>query len=481
VRPFGQTNPTTGTAPDGSTLVAGVTLGSDGRLYGTTVTHGGSGYGTAFAYDLATDSLHTLHHFNGTPSAPIGSLAQDQAGNFYGVTSAGGSPAYGTVFRVDTAGTLSVLHLFQYADGASPQGGLVRGPDGAFYGTTQTGGTHGLGTIFKITSGGVFTSLHSFAAQDTTLGVYPDGYYPQGRLLSAGGLLYGTAQGGGPFHGGVVFSITPSGSFDVVHGFGETDPGSGIAVGGVAPLAGLTVGADGRLYGTTTAGGVHQQGTVFALDGGGNLSVLHQFAIGEGRMPTAAMVPASDGNLYGTTQQGGPGDLGTVFRVNPNTGDFETLHMFSGVDGTFPYAGLVQGTDGAFYGTTSQGGADPSAGDAGTVFRITAQGVLTTVYTFNSSGTSGYTPMGGLLETAPGVFYGTAQRCCFEHPGGCASVRHAERRRHRRRFTHLRDRFGRREGDGCPRQCGDGEFHLYTAGRRERPRHVHLQGQRRDD
>ncbi len=151
---------------------------------------------------------------------------------------------------------------------------------------------------------------------------------------------------------------------------------------GAAPESPVIQASDGNFYGTTSGGGGGSRayGTVFRVTPDGALTTLHSFNLTDGIGPIGGLVEGSDGNFYGTTPQGGthPG-AGTVFVIS-GAGSFSVLHNFDGTDGAGPYAGLVQGTDGNFYGTTISGGPN----GYGTVFKITPAGVLTTLYGFSS-------------------------------------------------------------------------------------------------
>jgi uncharacterized repeat protein (TIGR03803 family) len=174
----------------------------------------------------------------------------------------------------------------------------------------------------------------------------------------------------------------------------------------------LVQGINGDFYGTTSYGGAskackHGCGTVFKMTPSGTLTTLHNFNSTNGADPMAGLVQGTDGNFYGTSYAGGakgicpdPTGCGTVFKMTPS-GTLTTLHSFAGSDGAYPYAGLVQATDGNFYGTTFGGG---SCG--GTIFTITPGGTLTTLYTF-TCGTDGWYPNGGLVQGTDGAFYGT--------------------------------------------------------------------------
>jgi uncharacterized repeat protein (TIGR03803 family) len=179
------------------------------------------------------------------------------------------------------------------------------------------------------------------------------------------------------------------------------------------PVAGLVQGSDGNFYGPTSAGGGHNLGTVFKITPSGTLTTLYSFAGSDGEFPFAGLVQGSDGNFYGTTEQGGANDQGTVFKITPS-GTLTTLYSFAGSDGAEPFAGLVQGSDGNFYGTTQLGGLGPCTGGCGTVFKITPSGALTTLYSF--AGSDGANPDAGLVQGSDGNFYGTT------HQGGANNV-----------------------------------------------------------
>jgi len=135
-------------------------------------------------------------------------------------------------------------------------------------------------------------------------------------------------------------------------------------------------------------------------------TTLHSFDITDGADPYAGLVQATDGNFYGTTIAGGAHGGGTVFKITPS-GTLTTLHSFDVTDGFALVAGLVQATDGNFYGTTNRGGANAS----GTVFKITPSGTLTTLHSFCSKigCTDGQYPEAALVQDTNGTFYGTTR------------------------------------------------------------------------
>src|ERR1700730_2930609 len=180
----------------------------------------------------------------------------------------------------------------------------------------------------------------------------------------------------------VVSQLAEAQTFTTLHSFDGRD-GSG-------PYAGLLQATNGELYGVTSYDGLYDAGTIFKMTPSGTLTTLYNFCpengCTDGALPTLGLVQGSDGEFYGTTSQGGTYGDGTVFKISP-AGTLNTLHSFAGADGNYPAALLIQGFDGKFYGTTVNGGANESCdffgiNGCGTVFSITPAGVLTTIYNF---------------------------------------------------------------------------------------------------
>jgi uncharacterized repeat protein (TIGR03803 family) len=299
----------------------------------------------------------------------------------------------GTMGAADVTGVsiacmsnFSLLHSFSggSGDAANPYHTLIQGSDGDFYGTTLAGGAGNVGTIFKITPSGTATVFYSFA-----------GIPYSGLVQSSDGNIYGTTANGGSSGRGTVFKITPSGTESVLYSFpaGSSDP-----------YTGLIQGSDGNFYGTTGAGGANDDGTVFKITPNGTETILHTFAKtgSDGETPYAGLIQGSDGNLYGTTYFGGAYGFGTVFKVTPG-GTETVLYSFAGgSDGEHPYAAVIQGSDGNFYGTTYQGG----TGGYGTVFMLTPGGSETVLYSFAGGSSDGTYPEAGLTQDSDGNFYG---------------------------------------------------------------------------
>ena len=346
------------------------------------------------------------------PEYPSAWLVQGSDGNFYSTTEYGGASGDGTVFQVTTNGTLTTLVSFNGTNGGYPCAGLVQGSDGNFYGTTPQGGLLGDGTVFQMTPAGVLTTLVSF---NGTNGSYPYA----GLVQGTNGNFYGTTASGGASGMGTVFEMTPAGVLTTLVSFNNTD--------GAVPLGALVQSSDGNFYGTTFQGGNLNYGGIFGNSGAGTvfkmtpsgvLTTLVDFSGGHGENPAGGLVQGTNGSFYGTTSIGGNLSLnsgygfGTVFKMTP-AGALTTLVWLNLANGYNPSAGLVQGSDGNLYGTTDGGG----AGIGGTVFKMTPAGALTTLVSFN--GADGNAPAAPLMRGSDGNFYGTTE---YGGPGGGGTV-----------------------------------------------------------
>ena len=226
-------------------------------------------------------------------------------------------------------------------------------------------------------------------------------------MQGSDGNFYGTTYLGGTNNSGSVFKVNTNGALTSLYSFGTIQDAYGHPLDGTNPKAGLVQGSDGYFYGTTYLGGTPNSpahdgyGTVFKISTNGAMTSLYSFTDGnDGAWPTAGLVQASDGYFYGTTSYGGTGGftygLGTVFKISAD-GALTSLHSFTGGnDGADPEAGLVQGSDGYFYGTT----------EGGTVFKISTNGALSTLYSF-TGGNDGWGLFAGLVRASDGNFYGT--------------------------------------------------------------------------
>jgi uncharacterized repeat protein (TIGR03803 family) len=340
--------------------------------------------------------LTPLHSFNGTDGMGPYRMAVVQGidGNFYGTTENGGVDNYGVVFKLAPDGTLTVLHEFVGTDGEYPSSGLVQDAAGNLYGTTRTGGP-GPGEVYKITPQGTFSVLTGAGGT----GIYAP------LVLHSDGNLYGVTTNGGAPGYGTVFKVGTDGTnLTILHTFCTMTN----CPDGEHPLGGLVEGTDHNLYGTTEYGGANiTYGVVFRITPDGTYTVLHSFAgASDGNLPRGRLLQASDGYLYGTTTSGGSGGAGTIFKIRPDGTNFGLLYTFcpnhqNCIIGGTPESGLIQATDGNFYGTNLYG--------HGFAYKMAPSGAVSLVYTFCTSGgncADGSYPYGELLQGNDGNFYG---------------------------------------------------------------------------
>ncbi len=331
---------------------------------------------------------------------PQGALVEGSGGVLYSTTVDGGANGSGTVFRVSKDGSgYEVLYHFgaNATDGKSPASGLIKGSNGVLYGTTLYGGANASGTVYKLNQdGGGYQIMRNFGASNE------DGVTPFSHLIEGSdGLLYGTTYEGGSNAVGTVFKLDKDGfGYTLLHTFNR------ILGDSQNPLGALMEGSDHSLYGTSARGGTEDAGSVFKLNkDGSGYKVLRSFSAtgADSAGPTADLIEGSDGALYGTTGAGGTNGWGTVFKLNKDGTNYNVLILFGGTNGAYPN-GLIRGIDGKPYGTTGAGG----AGGEGTIFNFREDGsALTVLRDFAATGVEGQSPQAGLILGSDGAFYGT--------------------------------------------------------------------------
>jgi uncharacterized repeat protein (TIGR03803 family) len=347
-------------------------------------------------------TFKALNSFSANTGAqPFGQLLRATNGLFYGTTASGGDNGFGAIYSATTAGALNLVASFDETNGAQPLAGLIQGGDGRLYGTASTGGAFGQGTIFVASADGSLTNLYSF---DGTNGARP--LAP--LTLGVDGNFYGTASAGGVSNLGTIFMLSPAGDFTLLYTF--TGPNGAQPSGGLVQIGGT------NFYGTATSGGAFGYGTVFTFTQPGSFVNLYFFTGGlDGAGPQSGLTLAADGLLYGTTAAGGtnfPGQgSGTVFAIG-TAGGFARRHSFNGTDGASPLGTLVQGAPGVLYGTTAAGGLR----NVGTIFTATVGGGFSNIYSFNG-GADGSGPSAGLTGGTNGNFFGVAPGAGRNHSG----------------------------------------------------------------
>lgn len=322
-----------GGSGDGTFLFGGLTLGAKGNLYG--ITADGGSYGGGIAFELSPTSgggwnetiLYNFGSNSSDGSYSTGNLIRDKSGNLYGTSSMGGANGFGTVFELSPSGgqwNETILCSFEFSDGGyGPNGGLVFDSQGNLYGVT-------IAEVFELSpaADGTWTKtvIHTFNG-------YPDGWNTNGSLVfDKLGNLYGTTFAGGSAttcgqNGcGTVFELSPSGGSwqeTILHNFDNN------GADGVGPEAGVVIGPEGTLYGTTLSGGNsttcgiagYNCGTVFALrntSGGWEERILVDFSQNgaSGYEPQSSLTFGMNGDLFGTTIGGGTHNDGAVYAVN---------------------------------------------------------------------------------------------------------------------------------------------------------------------
>lgn len=361
--------------------------GRTGNFYGLTFRGGQTDDGTAFEV-TAQGKLTDLYSFCLNPTSgcstlngsnPTDALILGVDGNVYGLTYQGGANSNtafcqfgcGTVFKITPGGTVTTVYSFcaqqNCTDGYQPDS-LVQGTDGNFYGTTASGGANTTncelvlnlcGTIFKLTPQGALTTLYSFCSIYSNQNCTDGGSPLPGLVQASNGNFYGTTLfgGAGTSPDGIIFEITPSGNYSLLHTF-RFPAGSS--------LAGLIQASDGDLYGALSSSGSNSAGSIYRVTLSGQVEMLYRFCqqtgCPDGSYPYG-LAPGNDGNIYGVTVQGGLNSnaecstgCGTIFSLSP-AGQFTNLYNFCSMkncaDGFWPAKPMTQGVDGRFYGTTA--------------------------------------------------------------------------------------------------------------------------------
>jgi uncharacterized repeat protein (TIGR03803 family) len=310
------------------------------------------------------------------------------------------------------AQTVNTLYNFSSNNSTQailPAGTMAQGRDGKFYGISQSGNGCCQGWFYKISSTGVLTSLHAMAQSEGT--------NCSGVTFGTDGNFYGTCVSGGLVNGnpgGTLIRVTPTGTVTVLHNFVEV----GTTTDGCSPYSPPIQGIDGSFYGVTLGCGTFSAGTVYKLTLAGAYTELYSFQGGPSdvQYPYGGLVQGTDGNFWGMGYEGGAVDgNGGVFKITP-AGKETLIYSFQGqgIDGQNPYGSLIQGIDGNYYGTTLAGGTE----QFGTVFQLTPKGGEKILYDFPSQADGAY-PRLPLTQGPDSLLYGIATDCAG---GGCGQA-----------------------------------------------------------
>jgi uncharacterized repeat protein (TIGR03803 family) len=340
-------------------------------------------------------TFEALHGFTWEQGArAVGSPIFGANGMLYGIHASGGEQGLGTLYRWSpTDGSFAVVQNFAYSDSgpSAPESGLVMGHDGLLWGTSAFGGAEFRGTLYTMDAYEQVAMRCEFLGESNL-------FSPQGSLVEGKpGIFYGTTRES------VYRFNAGTGKLKELHRFNNATEGSGCE-------SALVWGADGKLWGTNPFGGAASKGTIFRLNADGSgFEVVKAFTQQwDGGSPGGSLLLASDGHFYGVASSAGAFSRGVAYRLTAN-GKFSTVHHFAGGDndGAYPRCALVEGPDGALYGTTVEGGDAPQS--YGTVFRMSRKGKVTILHRFDGTGAGGATPVGALRFGPDGWLYGTNQ------------------------------------------------------------------------
>jgi uncharacterized repeat protein (TIGR03803 family) len=331
--------------------------------------------------------------------------------------------------------TPTVLYEFQGAptDAPSPVGAIAQGRDGNLYGTGTARGANGTGGVWRITPSGT----------ENVLVFFPSTYINcKGLTLGMDGNFYGICTNGGTHNEGLIYTVTPAGVLTDLHDFdfsaqdccplappvlgtdgnfyGSTgDPNAGAdniyritpagvyknlltLSGGYSIPSAVHFASDGNLYGTVaTAPGFGNRGGVFQVTKSGGIKLVYGFVDSSGSFPNSGVIQGTDGKLYGTTSFGATNGNGAIYKVTRG-GSFTELHSTDNATGPANYNDLLQATDGNFYGAAEGGG----SGNQGGLYELTSSGVFSS-FLFTNQTATGSQPFAPLMQHTNGTVYGT--------------------------------------------------------------------------
>ncbi|MCK5774748.1 MAG: T9SS type A sorting domain-containing protein [Bacteroidales bacterium] len=386
----------TGGHPEPNTLLEA----SNGKLYGLTVVGGTNGDGVLFEYDIDSDTYTQKIDFEETTTGrfPYSSLTEATNGHLYGVCKAGGSSSEGTLFEYNiTSGNLSVKVNFSgNSNGGVPMGGLFEASNGILYGMSRMGGENDHGILYG------YDPLSSSFTKKVDFQKLETGQYPEGKLMEASnGKMYGLTLHGGVHD--VGFSQSSGTLFE--YNTGATSVAVkkvfSSSLNGHSPNGGLLLANDGNFYGTTEMGGIHGQGTIYRINATDNTHLkIHDFDGSEnGGKPIGGLIEVENNLLYGMTHNGGSNN-GIIYKYNYATNSFTKILEFDSNNGSEPYGSLYKASNNKIYGMTQEGGQTGK----GVLFELNNE-VYTKLVDFMGESNGAY-PTGSLIEAPNGMLYG---------------------------------------------------------------------------
>ena len=370
--------------------------GNQYEITGTSLEGAAGNSGAVFSISADGTIDYIKQYRERTAPSPAAGFIRASDGKYYGLFRQGGVANGGELVVMTDAFTgVTSVYEFTNQSGIIPAGNVFEGTDGFLYGVTTSGGEHNLGTLFKVAKNGSgFSVVYSFSNLS--------GFNSGGPMQATNGLLYGTTSYGGPLGYGTIYSIRPDGSdFKILHDF---SPEVILAI-AFNSSGDLVQGPDGSLYGTRMYDN-NSYGSVYKINvDGTGFTVLKEFNDPlAGIRPGGSLLFASDGRIYGTTFGGGSSNFGTIYSLLPSGSGFTKHFNFDGLNGKNPYSTLTEGSDGRLYGTTYMGGGN----DNGTIFAVAKDGSgFTKLYDLDTRAT--HPRFGPLIESTPGVFFGTAE------------------------------------------------------------------------
>ena len=416
---------------NGSYPFSGLTLGTDGNFYGVGSLGGTSNAGTIVKV-TPTGTLTVLYNFTGVGDGGYPTFPPVQAadGNFYGVASGNdsGNQLTSAFYKITPTGTFTVLHVFTTAEG-NQCSGVILGSDGNFYGACNFGGANSDGTLYKVSTAGKVTVLHNLNGID---GQYPGALVP---VEGKDGNYYGVTYLGGSANSGVVYQLKPSGAYTVLHNFtGGSDGGFPLAPLTLATDGKLygTTSNGGNVIACPS--GTIGCGVIFKITTTGAFTVLHTFGFTEGAYPQSNLTLRTDGLFYGDTFSGGAMGQGVFYSLSTGIQPFVSLVTTSGKEGAkigilgqgFSRSSVVKfggiaATSIALTGTTFINATVPTGALTGAVTVTTGSSTLTSAQTFKvkptllsfspgsgSVGTSVMITGTGLTQASKVTFNGTS-------------------------------------------------------------------------